>query len=544
MLEDPKKASKQEMAAGDLSKPAKSAWDIDPPPLAEFFNKLKEKHSIPDDAQFSILKNAKRNMYELAELAAAVSRNASDLITFKPRRMAFLEAVAIIETEVQINEDDDLAPIVNGIYNKILKPRLKEIERSLEKEVDGQAIEWATASIKRVKAGAPLPEDAETAKLWNIINDRIKAGNYTPGLYDEDATSDSVLLKLVQDKKYNELMQKKVVEIIEPLIQGAIKDKSTKYPIHNNRGKVVGQKSLEPLSQHAGNKRHTFMFAGAPACGKGSAVGIMAVKAEGLGVKWQDVVKINTDVHRNIVSGAQELGEITEFHTALNNDESFYITQRAYQRMMNKIKSGRAPHMLIDGVYPAPQRISMSLENSGQLHLAVVTVPVEVSIKRAYQRGIETGRFISSGYLISSHQSVSRDLHKTLLTFSGESIEYDIYDTNVAFGELPRKFEHGDMRERVISVYDPDAAGKFYGKKNINIKAKAKEELFPKGVEKSSLEYLEVLKKTGIAIYMFKPEKEILVQRRSQHPRLPADDEQPATPIKAKKLKNKKFKKN
>lgn len=488
---------------------ADPAWNISPPSLTDYTKSLKDQSILPADAEFSILKNAVRDENVIAELAAATGISwISELVTLPPRRMGFLETCAIIETEVRLKEEDDLAPVMLGIYNDAVKPALKQAEVQLQQAVESEAQQWARESIQRVIDGNELPEDAETKKLHTAIQTRLASGQYTPGEYAWGCTTDEALLMVVQDKKYNQLMQQRIIDLVEPLVQSAIDDRSKVYPMHNSKGEVVSHESLRRLSLHAGNDRHTFMMAGAPACGKGTVVGMMAVKALEHGIEWSDTVKINTDVHRNIVSSGAELGEITEYHSELNNDEAFYITQRAYQRMDAKIKNGSAPHMLIDGVYPAPNRLAMGTENNGQLHVGVVTVPVDVSMQRAYSRGAETNRYCTSSYIIQSHQGVSRDLHMQLSKFAGKNLEYEIYDTNVPRGSMPVLFERGDLATRAVTILDPARAGEFHGKKNLNAKATSKAELFPEGAERSSLAYIDTLQNAGIQVDVVVPKRQ------------------------------------
>jgi len=45
------------------------------------------------------------------------------------------------------------------------------------------------------------------------------------------------------------------------------------------------------------------------------------------------------------------------------------ITDRAYKRMSDKVSNGAAPHMLIDGVALAQNRMDLGTDKNGQLHI-------------------------------------------------------------------------------------------------------------------------------------------------------------------------------
>jgi len=66
-------------------------------------------------------------------------------------------------------------------------------------------------------------------------------------------------------------------------------------------------------------------------------------------------------------------------------------------------------------------------------------------MERAFQRGRETGRFVQSDYLLRAHQGVSRDMHKALASNVGRAIKYELYDNNVARGEMPVLVESGNL---------------------------------------------------------------------------------------------------
>lgn len=79
------------------------------------------------------------------------------------------------------------------------------------------------------------------------------------------------------------------------------------------------------------------MMAGAPACGKGSAVATVASMAEEhLDIEWDNTVKVNTDTHRLMISHSTITGERSEFSGTLNNHEAGLLTDLAYSRLQKK----------------------------------------------------------------------------------------------------------------------------------------------------------------------------------------------------------------
>ena len=210
---------------------------------------------------------------------------------------------------------------------------------------------------------------------------------------------------------------------------------------------------LQRVTLHAGNTRHTFMTIGAPASGKGTSSCIWPkTKPKPSGLQMSTIIlKINTDHHRNIVSGPGELGKNKRvLFLRLNNDVASYITKRAYKRLETKLKDPKGPHIVIDGVLPETERLMSGVHNDGHLHLRIGTAPVDETMQRAYKRGKETGQFTTSSYLVQIHQNVSRDLYPQLIKLVGKNVEYKIYDMDIEHGEAPILIEEGNLHSKNV----------------------------------------------------------------------------------------------
>lgn len=65
-------------------------------------------------------------------------------------------------------------------------------------------------------------------------------------------------------------------------------------------------------------------------------------------------------------SASRPLGQDARNHAQLNNLESKMITDIAANRITDKLKAKRAPHMLLDTVNPAMAKFNIGLENNGK----------------------------------------------------------------------------------------------------------------------------------------------------------------------------------
>ena len=437
--------------------------------------------------QYSILKNARRDENELAEIASALGiKYIRDVITFPPRRMAFFETIVTIGTEAKIRNENDLEKIVTSVYSKHIAPLLKstphksdqKIETILLRMVDQNIQEKIEESYKLFKqtdlnqqeTNNPVVSEVdqsyldEIKRVHNILQSRIDEGLYSPGEVNSGENLESITKKIVFDKFYKQEMSEQIKKIIKPRIIERLDNRALSYP---NLGLERDNEPIERLSLHQGNQRHTFMMTGAPASGKSTLLGIAAVDAETNGIDFSDICRVNTDYYRNIVTNEKELGPNKILHSTFNCDETLLVTQLFYDRLKEKVLSKEgAPHLLIDTVYPHQHKIDFSVMNEGHLHLTCVTVPTEVSLKRALDRGKTSGRYVDTNFIIKANREISRDFHDILDRNNGRNIDYKLVDNNVAPEELPIIFEAGDLKTGESSVYNSASLIRFTKKAN------------------------------------------------------------------------------
>jgi hypothetical protein len=492
--------------------PAGNGWNIVTPTITDYLHGLASgKYLIPLDAQFTNLRHAIRDEHEIGEIAAALGEHyINKLITYPLHRLALFETVAMIETEICMQKETDILAITLDVYRNNVRPQLKQMKEQ-QKELQKTARKLAIDALKNDNNN-DTPYKALAEEIQKQILQRYESGTYKPhtylGIYDhhsdliEDPAQavNEVIIWALADRIYQEQAHKEIVKLIESIVTARIDDKESGF---------------SRLSQHKGSDRHTFMLSGAPACGKGTAAVMHEEHAkERLGIRWNDVVKINTDIHRHIVSHDVITGEDKEKSVALNGDESSYITLRAYDRMSTKINADSAPHLLIDGANPAIDRLNLATKNGGSLHLLIVSTPVDVSIERAYARGVSTGRYVLTNYMLRLHQNISEDIFSRLEQYKGLNIEFAILNTDVPEGEPPIKLMDGDLKNRVVYVFDVRGMAEFCGKRNLNLKAKNKDELFDHDKHRMSNAYIAEFKRGEIWVIDYANQSELELSTR------------------------------
>ena len=438
--------------------------------------------SVIDVPVHSNLQNALRKKIDIAEIMVATATYeglnvkyspVQQLITYPLKRRVYFEVIAHVETELQICDEEELYALVAYVSSEINKTDIP----AAHAEISTKTQRMTDSVMSRIKS-----EDRSTdLQAYGDLYDKIMS-NYSNGKFtvcekfmreNSIATNSEaveILAKMaIFDKIYQTIqrdaIQQQIIPAIDQIISTAI-SQGAQSPVMKGAEETVIQ--MKKLSIHPGNERQTFLLAGAPACGKGSILAKVLIQAHtDLGIDPSDLVKINTDSHRVLVSQNSDLGDDKKLHVSLNNDESSYITTLAYDKMREKIANNSAPHMLIDGVAPTQDRIHLGLSSDGHLDIAVVTLDVDESLRRADSRGEKCGRFVQTDYLIKSHEVVSEAVFNLIKdrSLQDKSVTLTLYDNNdVSLGEEPTFVVQVDFKTKSATVESPAFLMAFHDK--------------------------------------------------------------------------------
>lgn len=489
------------------------AWHVNDISFGDFFaGKTSEDLDDRFYGAFSILKHAIRPQNQIAEIMDATGERLLTAAKVRPRRMAFYNTVATIVTEVKIEDEEKQKHVINQLYNDNVKPLIKEMEKSgvfhtmledISTEVKTAIGEYKSATLS---ADHLLYGEIHTAHT--IIAQRIAEGKYTPGTCSPEENADSILEKVVTDRVYDKRMTSFIEETTEREIARVIDDGPLVLRSKDKSGATISESvRLERFTPRPGEARQSYMMAGAPASGKGTSLGMYAVEHERMGRDWADVVKIDTDSFRNLVSSADEIGGDNALHTIQNNDEASAITLLAYKKYQKKLESATgAPDILIDCVSPTDQRIEIGATRGANLKLICVTCPPKKTVVRAFFRGKTTGRFCQTTYQLASHKAIPKRVEELIIANRGRNINFKLVNSDVPLGELPQTILTANLRENTLTVHNLEAYGKFLALSTLDHTATSAKDL------KIKTNYLELavnsigrLKKAGYTVTIEAP---------------------------------------
>jgi hypothetical protein len=259
----------------------------------------------------------------------------------------------------------------------------------------------------------------------------------------------------------------------------------------------VGQ-ALEPLLQRASLSEHYYRLPrqdqpivmntkGPSAAGKSSLRPLQRRLAGDIGVRWSDFALISPDIWRKQLLDYQSLGAQYKYAGAMTADELQIIDQKLDRYMARKNQRGEMSHLLIDrfrfdSFAPySDEAGSNLLTRFGQtVYLFFLITPPESLVERAWNRGLEFGRYKAVGdTLAHSVEAYSGmpDLFFTWVRRADKAVHFEFLDNSVRLGERPRTVAFGD--NTTLQVLDVKQMLDIERYRRVNVAASAAESLYP-----------------------------------------------------------------
>jgi hypothetical protein len=201
---------------------------------------------------------------------------------------------------------------------------------------------------------------------------------------------------------------------------------------------------------------------GASAAGKSSLRPLQKTLAGLIGVRWSDFALISPDIWRKQLLDYQSLGADYRYAGPMTADELQIVDAKLDRYMARKYERGHMTHLLIDRfrfdsfAANSNEAGSNLLTRFGQtVFLFFVITPPEPLVERAWNRGLEFGRYKAVGdTLAHSVQAYAGmpDLFFTWIGRSDKSVHFEFLDNSVPLGEPPRTVAYGD--NETLNVLD------------------------------------------------------------------------------------------
>ena len=193
---------------------------------------------------------------------------------------------------------------------------------------------------------------------------------------------------------------------------------------------------------------------GPSAAGKSSLRPLQERLTGQIGVSWADFALISPDIWRKQLLDYGSLGSAWKYAGSFTADELQVVDSRLDRYMARKAARGEMTHLLIDRfrfdsfAADSDEAGSNLLTRFGhRAHLFFVITPPADLVERAWQRGLEFGRFKAVDDTLAHAVDAYSGIPKIFFTWvgaTGKVVRFEFLDNGVAFGERPRTVAFGD----------------------------------------------------------------------------------------------------
>jgi hypothetical protein len=201
---------------------------------------------------------------------------------------------------------------------------------------------------------------------------------------------------------------------------------------------------------------------GPSASGKSTLRPLQKKLAGDIGVQWSDFALISPDIWRKQLLDYAALGTAYKYAGAFTAEELQIVDQKLDRHMARKHRRGDMTHLLIDRFRfdsfapDSDEAGSNLLTRFGHtVHLFFMITPPELLVERAWQRGLEFGRYKAVddtlAHAVEAYTGIP-DVFFTWVRRSDKRIHFEFLDNTVRLGERPRTVAFGD--NDVFNVLD------------------------------------------------------------------------------------------
>ncbi len=225
---------------------------------------------------------------------------------------------------------------------------------------------------------------------------------------------------------------------------------------------------------------------GASASGKSTLRPLQKALAGQIGVRWSEFALISPDIWRKQLLDYGSLGSAYKYGGAFTGDEVRIIDQKLDRYMAAKAARGEMSHLLIDRFRfdsfapDSSEAGSNLLTRFGHVvYLFFMITPPESLVERAWQRGLEVGRYKAVddtlAHCIDAYSGIP-ELFFTWIRRGDKRLRFEFLDNSVAQGARPRTVAFGN--NDVLNILDVGRMLDIERFRRVNVDATSASELY------------------------------------------------------------------
>ncbi len=420
------------------------------------------------------------------ELRGLTGFNLSELVVFRPRRLALHELLVRITADFAVPDGTRIADlglnfreIARLLLSRYLEPGMDAIAaayRRASRDVNG-IIEPAVSELSRNWGPQEIAEFEKSAAAAMAAADAAAVAGYKSlarvlsALFTTQGAAwgtKQLIAAMAGGMAGNDFGSDCIGQAIAPLLQAAAAEQGYKLLPRQEHPVVINTK-------------------GPSASGKSTLRPLQKKLAGDIGVEWSDFALISPDIWRKQLLDYASLGAAYKYAGAFTSDEVQIIDQKLDRYMAAKNRRGDMSHLLIDRFRfdsfapDSAEAGSNLLTRFGQtVYLFFVITPPEMLVERAWKRGLEFGRYKAVDDTLAHSVEAYSGIPNVFFTWvrrGDKRIQFEFLDNTVPLGERPRTAAFGD--NDTFNVLDVKAALDIDRFARIDVDAAAPGDLYP-----------------------------------------------------------------
>ncbi len=384
------------------------------------------------------------------ELRQLTGLGLSELVAFRPQRLALHEVLIRVTADFEVPDGSRIGDlgvnfrvIVRQLLARHVEPQSAAIVGAYERArldlqdcidaaLRGVGRGWGLADIAAILRMPDADPDAMTTAAAKSLA-RVMSGLFaTQGhAWGTHELIENTALLLACNDYGGEVIGR----MLEPLLlEGA---------------RIEGYRLL-PRQEHP----VVINTKGASASGKSTLRPLQKKLTGDIGLQWRDFALISPDIWRKQLLDYASLGPAYKYAGPCSAEELQIVDQKLDRYMARKQLRGEMSHLLIDRFRFdsfAPDSVeagSNLLTRFGQsVHLFFMITPPEMLVERAWNRGLEFGRYKAVddtlAHAVEAYSGIPHVFFTWILR-SDKRIQFEFLDNTVRFGERPRTVAFGD----------------------------------------------------------------------------------------------------
>jgi hypothetical protein len=392
------------------------------------------------------------------ELRGLTGFNLSELVAFRPQRLALHELLVRITADFEVPDGsriEDLGLNFREMARLILGRYLDPAMSAIIDAYDGARLEvgntidaaladlhrdWGPAEIAEFERRAAAAREPAAASGYKMLARVMAALFATQG---SAWGTKEIISSMATDMACNGHGGDCIGRAIAPLLARAAGEQGYKLLPRQEHPVVINTK-------------------GPSASGKSTLRPLQKKLAGAMGVKWSDFALISPDIWRKQLLDYAALGAAYKYAGAFTSDELQIVDHKLDRYMAGKYQRGDMSHLLIDRFRfdsfapDSDEEGSNLLTRFGQtLHLFFVITPPELLVERAWKRGLEFGRYKAVDDTLAHAVDAYTGMPNVFFTWvrrSDKRIQFEFLDNTVPLGQRPRTVAYGD--NETINVLD------------------------------------------------------------------------------------------